>query len=135
LKFADIYATEFGGGAEAGMDSAYGGKVDPDALQASLPAKIAGGATKRTIRVLNPANRRIATCLVNDVGPWNTKDAYWNSDKRPRAEAQFALKQKADNGQVPSNPAGIDLTPAVYDALGIPGKINTRNAKVDWEFA
>jgi hypothetical protein len=134
LQFADIFATEFGGGDEAGMDSAYGGKVDPDALQASLPAKIPGGVSRRTIRVLNPLNRRVATCLVNDVGPWNTKDAYWKTETRPRAEAQFALNQKADNGEVPSNPAGIDLTPAVYDALGIPGKVNTRNAKVDWEF-
>ena len=29
---------------------------------------------------------------------------------------------------------GIDLTPAVMDALGIPGPKGTRSTKVDWEF-
>jgi len=57
---------------------------------------------QRKIRVLNPNNGRIAVCLVNDMGPWNTKDAYWKTQTRPRAEAQFTLKQKADNKQVPS---------------------------------
>jgi hypothetical protein len=134
LQFADIFATEFGGGSEAGMDSAYGGEVDPDQPQASLPARLEDDPRKRQIRVLNPDNDRIVVCLVNDVGPWNTKDAYWKTQTRPKAEAQFALKQKADNKQVPSNPAGLDLTPAVYDALGVSGTVNTRNAKLDWEF-
>jgi hypothetical protein len=114
------------------MSSAYGGKVDPDEPQASLPARV--GSDQRKIRVLNSKNGRIVVCLVNDVGPWNTKDAYWKTETRPKAEAQFTLKQKADNKQVPSNPAGLDLTPAVYDALGISGTVNTRNAKLDWEF-
>jgi hypothetical protein len=114
------------------MSSAYGGKVNPNEPQASLPARVA--SDQRRIRVLNPTNGRIAVCLVNDVGPWNTKDAYWKTETRPRAEAQFALKQKADNKQIPSNPAGLDLTPGAYDALGIPGTVNTRSAKLDWEF-
>jgi len=132
LQFADIFATEFGGGSEAGMSSAYGGKVDADEPQASLPARV--DSNQRKIRVLNPNNGRMVVCLVNDVGPWNTKDAYWKTQTRPRAEAQFALKQKADNKQVPSNPAGLDLTPAAYDAVGIQGTVNTRSAKLDWEF-
>lgn len=134
LQFADIFATEFGGGNEAGMDSAYGGKVNPDEPQASLPARLPGDPAERRIRVLNPANGKLVVCLVNDVGPWNTTDAYWKSQTRPRAEAQYVLKKKADNGEVPSNPAGLDLTSAAYDALGIGGMVNTRSAKFDWEF-
>jgi hypothetical protein len=132
LQFAEIFATEFGGRSEAGMSSAYGGKIDPNEAQVSLPARV--DSNQRKIRVLNPNNGRIVVSLVNDVGPWNTKDAYWKTQTRPRAEAQFALKQKADNKQVPSNPAGLDLTPAAYDALGILGTVNTRSAKLDWEF-
>jgi hypothetical protein len=81
LQFAEIFATEFGGGPEAGMSSAYGGKVDPDEPQASLPARV--GSDQRNIRVLNPKNSRIVVCLVNDIGPWNTKDAYWKTQTRP----------------------------------------------------
>ena len=134
LKFAEIFATEFGGGSEAGMSSAYGGKVDQSQPQAALPARLQDDPSKRRIRVLNPKNGLSVPCLVNDVGPWNTTDAYWSAETRPKAEAQFALRQKAENKQVPLNPAGLDLTPAVYDALGIPGTVNTRSAKLDWEF-
>ena len=134
LKFVDIYATEFGGGSDEGMESAYGGSVHSDELEASLPARLPDKGVRR-IRVLNPRNGKAVICLVNDVGPWNTKDPYWKMETRPKAEAQFALKQKADNKRVPTNPAGIDLTPAVHDALGISGTVNTRSARVDWEFA
>src|SRR6266850_1981676 len=37
-RFTNITATEFGGGSEAGMESAYGGTVNPTALEISLPA-------------------------------------------------------------------------------------------------
>src|SRR5262245_33239498 len=117
---------------EAEMSNAYGGKVDPYEPQASVPARV--GSDQRKIRVLNPSNSRIVVCLVNDRGPWNTKDPYWKTPTRPRAEAQFAMKRKADNGEVPCNPAGLDLTPTVYDALSIPGTVNTRSAKLDREF-
>jgi hypothetical protein len=97
-----------------------------------LPAPVV--SNQRKIRILNPKNRRTVVCLVNDVGPWNTKDAYWETQTRPEAEAQFAMKKKADNGEVPSNPAGLDLTPVAYDSLGISGTVNTRSAKLDWKF-
>ena len=68
------------------------------------------------------------------MGPWNTSDTYWASGDRPEAEAQFANHTVAQNGSIPNNPAGIDLTPAALDALGVPGRLMTRQAKVDWEF-
>jgi N-acetylmuramoyl-L-alanine amidase len=131
-RFTNIAATEFGGGSEADMDSAYGGKVNPDAFEASLPAKVPNAT--RQIRVVHIASGRTVVCKVNDVGPWNTKDKYWEGSGRPLAETQFRNRTPAQNGDVPSNDAGIDLTPAVYDAFGVPGPVNTRQTHVDWEF-
>jgi hypothetical protein len=132
-RFTNIAATEFGGGNESGMDSAYGGKVNPDQPEVALPAKVA--ASKRTVRVTSVVTGKSVVCKVNDVGPWNIKDKYWEGSGRPLAEEQFRNRTPAQNGEVPSNDAGIDLTPAVYDALGIPGSVNTRQTHVDWEFA
>jgi hypothetical protein len=131
--FTNITSTEFGGGDEAGMDSAYGGKVDPDALEASLPARVA--SSKRSVRVYHRPSGRSVVCKVNDVGPWNTTDKYWDSGARPLAESQFRNRTRAGNGRVPSNDAGIDLTPAVFEEFGVRGPINTRQMHVDWEFA
>lgn len=131
-RFENIYATEFGGGDERGMPSAYGGKVNPDACEASLPARVL--AARRLIIVENPKNLRQISFLINDVGPWNTADAYFDGSGRPAAEQQFAEKTRAQNKRVPTNPAGIDLTPAGMDALGIPGKPGTRSALVNWWF-
>lgn len=61
-------------------------------------------------------------------------DAYWNNGGRPVAEKEFRDGSKAENGHVPTNDAGLDLTPAAMAALGAPGKINTRQVHVDWEF-
>jgi hypothetical protein len=131
-RFTNIAATEFGGGDEAGMDSAYDGKVNPDKPEVSLPARV--DAAHRGVRVMHVATGRSVVCRVNDVGPWNKTDDYWARGERPRAEAQMRDRTPAENGEVPSNDAGIDLTPAVYDALGIAGPVNTRQTHVDWEF-
>lgn len=106
----NILSTEFGGGSEAGMPSAYGGTVDPNQPQASLPARIA--RSQRQIQVTNLGNNRSVTCFVNDVGPWNTHDSYWEHGTRPASEAQTQNGEMAENGQVPTNEAGLDLTPA-----------------------
>jgi N-acetylmuramoyl-L-alanine amidase len=130
----NINATEFGGGSESGMDSAYGGKVHGDEPEAALPAMLPKAKEQRQILVTNPNNKNSVVCLVNDLGPWNTTDDYWNNGTRPKAEEQHRNKTKAENGQVPTNDAGIDLTPAAMDALGVAGKINTRQVPVDWRF-
>lgn len=134
ILFRDIYCTEFGGGSESGMPSAYGGKVNPEAHEVSLPARVRNRL--RWVIVENEANDRSVRCRVNDVGPWNTHDAYWEHlGGRPRAEDQFHNRKVADNGLVPTNRAGLDATPAVMEALGVPGKLNARAVIVRWWFA
>jgi N-acetylmuramoyl-L-alanine amidase len=132
-RFERIHTTEFGGGAEAGMPSAYGGTVDPRVPQAALPARVTAGF--RWVVVRNEANGRMVRCRVNDVGPWNTRDAYWfTEDGRPLAEKQFRNKTLAQNGRIPVSPAGLDLTPAAMDALDVPGRKNNRSALLTWWF-
>jgi hypothetical protein len=130
LHFTKIYATEFGGKGDA-QESAYGGKVNPSEFEVALPFRFRDGR-RRYVRVFRGAKSIV--CKVNDVGPWNITDNYWDGTGRPRAETQAQLRQRADNGRVPSNPAGIDLTPAVMDELDVPGRTGTRSTTVDWMF-
>jgi hypothetical protein len=63
------------------------------------------------------AGGRSCFCQVADVGPWRTDDReYVLGEARPRAEAE--------------GKAGIDLSPAVRDYLGLSGK-----DLVDWCWA
>mgnify|MGYP000954092961 CR=1 FL=1 len=60
---------------------------------------------------------RSCFCVLADVGPWRVDDREYVLDgKRPKAEAEGR--------------AGIDLSPAVRDWLGLSGK-----DLVDWRFA
>jgi hypothetical protein len=62
------------------------------------------------------AGGRSCFCRLEDVGPWYVDDRdYVLSGRRPRAEAE--------------GKAGIDLSPAVRDCLGLSGK-----GLVDWRF-
>lgn len=69
---------------------------------------------------------------VWDVGPWNTKDDYWNADRqmwtdlpqgKPQAQAAFQdgyNDGKDQFGRTVRNPAGIDLADgAFWDGLGL----------------
>jgi hypothetical protein len=58
-----------------------------------------------------------------DVGPWNIKDPYWVTGSRPQAETGVDMSGRR------TNLAGIDLTPAAANAIGLQGK-----GTVDWEF-
>ncbi|HEU4733793.1 MAG TPA: hypothetical protein VFT22_38135 [Kofleriaceae bacterium] len=60
---------------------------------------------------------------VLDVGPWNIDDAYWERSERPASERGRGAYR------TPSNKAGIDLSDAVFAALGLPD-----NDLVDWRF-
>jgi hypothetical protein len=62
-------------------------------------------------------------CPIVDVGPHHVNDPYWVEHKRPQAESEHG------------NKAGIDATPAVFEALGVVGPEGTRTVTVDWEFA
>jgi hypothetical protein len=125
-----VYMTEFGGKGDA-QDSAYGGVVNPSAFQSSLPCKITN-EQQRTITIYYRGKECISR--INDVGPWNIRDDYWNGTGVPKAVKQKAEGTRADNRMVPTNPAGLDSTPAVFDELGIAGKEGTRSATVEWEF-
>jgi N-acetylmuramoyl-L-alanine amidase len=67
-------------------------------------------------------NKTIVADVV-DVGPHSTNNPYWLDASRPLAE-----RQKLCNG------AGIDATPAVFNAFGVLGDQNTRTIVVDWQF-
>lgn len=64
-----------------------------------------------------------AVAEIWDVGPWNTNDPYWATGCRPAAESGIDEKGRETNG------AGIDLSPALAEALGVDGM-----GKVDWKF-
>lgn len=79
-------------------------------------------------------NGRCAFAPVWDVGPWNTRDDYWNPGPRrqewadlpqgvPQAQAAFKDGYNGGNDQYNRkvvNPAGIDLGDGVFwDALGM----------------
>lgn len=130
-RMTGITATEFGGPDDP-ENSAYGGNVDGSSPQVALPARMP--ADKRSVRVFHGG--KSVVCKVNDIGPWNTNDPYWERPNgRPAAESEHTSGKPAQNGRVPSNIAGIDMTPAVFAALGIPGASGTRTTTVDWEFA
>jgi hypothetical protein len=60
-------------------------------------------------------------------------DDYWARGERPVAEVCYnvnePLPRGPNAGRVPSNPAGIDLSPALAEELGIDGL-----GLVDWQF-
>ncbi len=66
---------------------------------------------------------RAVVVPVLDVGPWNVDDAYWERDARPASERGRGVYR------TPVNRAGIDLSDAVFAALGLPD-----NDIVDWRF-
>jgi hypothetical protein len=66
---------------------------------------------------------RAVVVRVLDVGPWNVDDAYWERDARPASERGRGAYR------TPVNTAGIDLSDAVFAALGLPD-----NDVVDWRF-
>ncbi|WP_273889359.1 hypothetical protein [Rubrobacter naiadicus] len=77
---------------------------------------------------------------VKEVGPWNTRDNYWQSSRYrtmwrnlprgvPEAKAAYCrnYNQGEDEfGRTVANPAGIDITPAVAHRLGLATYENAR---------
>jgi N-acetylmuramoyl-L-alanine amidase len=123
----EITATVFGVGSDA-QEGAYGNYIDGNTKGVALPFKWRSGP-RPTVVVSGP--RGEYTTGVVDVGPWNIDDPnYVNGTARPLSESQYKNRTQAQNGQVPSNDAGIDLTGPVADAVGISGK-----GKVNWRYA
>jgi hypothetical protein len=126
-----VFATREG---LVGATTANGHKIKKKDHFVALPSRRAlspRGTNDYTVKVC-ASNGRCAFAPVWDVGPWNTRDDYWNpSSKRQEwkdlpqgmPEAQ-AAKQKGYNGgrdqfkRKVANPAGIDLGDGIFwDAL------------------
>ena len=73
-------------------------------------------------------------CEILDLGPWMIDDCYWGADGRPMAEICYfgrdPLPSGPNKGKVPTNAAGLDLTPAAARLIGLEGK-----SFCDWQFA
>ena len=124
-----IEATEFGGGSD-NQDSAYPDIdwINDTTRGVALPYK--WKETPRPRVVVKGPKGEVETEIV-DLGPWNTNDPdYCLGSARPLSESQYENHTEAQNGQVPTNKAGIDLTPPIADAVGISGK-----GSVSWRFA
>lgn len=127
---AGITATEFGGNSETERSAYDEHRISSTELCVALPFRFAGIRPK--VEVKGPAGTAIGT--IEDVGPWNINDPYWDSKDRPDAEThnhdhQPLTLEGPNKGKVPTNDAGIDLSPALASAVGVDGK-----GKVDWRF-
>lgn len=103
--FSNVIMTEFCGEDDGPQTSAYTGKViDPRALGVALPFHF---KVPPKVRITGSAGITVDAPVV-DVGPWFTNDPWFNTpDGRPRAESVAR-----------TNGAGIDATPATWEALG-----------------
>ena len=110
-----VYATREG---EIGKRTSTGLIITPSALFVALPHPAALG---KHVEVRYGA--RAVVVPVLDVGPWNVNDAYWSNSRRPAAE------RAVGKYRTPSNRAGIDLSNAVFAALGLHD-----NDWVEWRF-
>ncbi len=118
-RMIGITATVFGGRADRNT-SAYDDHVITDTeLGVALPAHVSDPRPR--VRVIR--GNKSVVCEIVDVGPWNTHDPYWKTNARPQSES--GTDQRGRH----TNHAGIDLTPATANALGVDGK-----GTVDWEF-
>jgi N-acetylmuramoyl-L-alanine amidase len=135
----DIETTVFGGSGDPNY-SAYGpydaqGRgpyLDDSELYVALPWRWTGDRPK--VRVFNRETGLNAIGDIMDVGPWNTDDEeYVHGDERPSAETHYAMHEALPTGpnagKVPTNGAGLDLSPALARAVGISGK-----GRCDWAF-
>ena len=101
-----------------GGTTASGRKIEKDSIFVALPSRKALGLTVELFY-----KGKTATAPVWDVGPWNTKDAYWLDGSRPQAESGKDLFDRK------TNKAGIDLSDALFEKLGLKG-----NDWVYWRF-
>jgi hypothetical protein len=130
-----VWATTFGPpGDGKHLRMANGEKMRRNTIGAALPHKSALG---KTVWIKREGKDKWVRVKIRDVGPWNTDDAYWQANQRPRAEEQFKKKKRQWNrgGRPVKNGAGIDLTWTVWQLLGIPkSKAGNHSAKVVFRF-
>ncbi|NMO22670.1 golvesin C-terminal-like domain-containing protein [Pyxidicoccus fallax] len=118
-----IYATREG---LVGGTTANGHVIKSYDRFVALPSRRAlasNGGSEYQVRVCYSKTAKCTTTSVWDVGPWNTKDDYWNPSSiremwknlpQGKPEAQAAYQDGYNGGldqfgRRPSNPAGIDI--------------------------
>jgi len=127
---ARVYATREG---LIGELTANGHRIAREDLFAALPSRLGladRGEGGRTVRVCT--DRRCVFVPVWDVGPWNTKDDYWNARRqmwrdlpqgKPAAQAAYLdgyNRGRDEFGRTVANPAGIDLADRAFrDGLAL----------------
>jgi hypothetical protein len=110
-----VFATREG---EIGKRTSTGHHITRESLFVALPHPRALGK-----HVEVRYRQRAIVVPVLDVGPWNVDDDYWAAGRRPAAERSRGYYR------APTNRAGIDLSDAVYAALGLHD-----NDWVEWRF-
>ncbi|MFB8118111.1 hypothetical protein ACFQ6U_05505 [Streptomyces sp. NPDC056465] len=128
---ATVYATREG---LVGGTTANGHVIVPNDHFVALPSRRGlspKGSGQYSVRVCGPV--RCETAPVWDVGPWNTRDDYWNPSSvresfkdlpQGRPEAQAAYQNGYNGGLDGSgrrvlNPAGIDLADGTFYNVGL----------------
>ncbi|WP_237322756.1 hypothetical protein [Streptomyces sp. JJ36] len=128
---ARVFATREG---LVGHTTANGHVIQPNDHFVALPSRRGlspRGSGEYSVRVCGPA--RCETAPVWDVGPWNTRDDYWNPSATreqwkdlPRGlpEAQAAYQDgynggRDQYGRQVANPAGIDLADGTFYNVGL----------------
>lgn len=110
-----VFATREG---EVGKRTATGLVIAPASMFVALPHRL---ALHKHVEIRYGG--RVVVVPVLDVGPWNIDDAYWITGSRPASE------RGVGRHRTPVNRAGIDLSDAVFAALGL-----RDNDWVDWRF-
>ncbi|WP_410812961.1 hypothetical protein [Micromonospora sp. 067-2] len=136
-----VYATRIG---LVGELTANGRTVQPRDHFAALPSRRSLSPLNSgdyTVRVCTTTGSRCEYAPVWDVGPWNTRDDYWNPSAvrenwktlpqgRPEAQAAYQSGYNGGRdqfGRTVLNPAGVDLADGTFsDGLKL-----TTNAWVD----
>jgi hypothetical protein len=118
----NITASVFGGEDDYNVSAYDEDKVLNDIdFYVALPDRFEG--QRPTVRVYNADTGKHETASIEDVGPWETDDCYWLTGQRPKAESGVDSTGRETNG------AGIDLSPALAQAIGIDGM-----GTVHWKF-
>lgn len=139
----DITTTVFGGAAD-GEYSAYppydsngnGMYLNDTDLYVSLPVSISNYDADNPPKVRVFKGELSGVGVVRDKGPWVINDTgYVYGTDRPIAETCYQegapLPGGSGNnaGKVPTNPAGLDISPALAEMIGLDGK-----GQCDWMF-
>lgn len=124
-----VYATREG---LVGGTTANGHVIQPNDHFVALPSSSAlapAGSSEYTVTVCGPS--ACQTVPVWDVGPWNTRDDYWDTNRaeftnlpKGEPEAQAAYESGYNGGRdqfgrTVLNPAGIDLADGTFYGIGM----------------